>query len=357
MFEADATRWSNERLVERLRQSDRRIRMIGVHASLPMAYVLRAYNSGVSALVSYTSGLEALFHTVRAAALPVEAARTQRDVLTEREQQVLYLISAGYSPKEIAYELGISQHTVENHKQRIFTKLEVHNQAHAAASAVRLSLLPTTAPVAAVAGRRSGASVVLLDPTGAHTDRVRAILDEHCVPVLTGEASSPGDHEQPGPVTVLINEADADWKAGSGRPGELVVVAGGEPSHQEIAVALARGVTIIPAARIDDLLAAAVLAASQGYLLVNMNQVQALAGPSRPTLDGGWQRWKLALTPREKEILTSIGNGRTTKQTARELGISVRTVENLQSNLFRKLRVHSRAAAIAAARDLGLIED
>jgi DNA-binding CsgD family transcriptional regulator len=35
----------------------------------------------------------------------------------------------------------------------------------------------------------------------------------------------------------------------------------------------------------------------------------------------------------------------------------VRTVENLQGNLFRKLRVHSRAAAVAAAHQLGLLDD
>jgi DNA-binding CsgD family transcriptional regulator len=62
------------------------------------------------------------------------------------------------------------------------------------------------------------------------------------------------------------------------------------------------------------------------------------------------------LTPREREILASIGSGRTTRQTATELGISARTVENLQGTLFRKLRVHSRTAALVAARDLQLIE-
>ena len=36
---------------------------------------------------------------------------------------------------------------------------------------------------------------------------------------------------------------------------------------------------------------------------------------------------------------------------------AIRTVENLQSNLFRKLRVHSRAAALVAAHDLGLLDE
>jgi len=66
--------------------------------------------------------------------------------------------------------------------------------------------------------------------------------------------------------------------------------------------------------------------------------------------------YPLSLTRREREILASIGSGRTTRQTASELGISARTVENLQGTLFRKLRVHSRTAALIAAHDLQLIE-
>src|SRR6185436_639499 len=60
VFEADAPRWSNERLVTHLTQSGRDIRLVGVHDALPSAYVIRAYGAGVSALISYTSGLEAL---------------------------------------------------------------------------------------------------------------------------------------------------------------------------------------------------------------------------------------------------------------------------------------------------------
>jgi DNA-binding CsgD family transcriptional regulator len=35
----------------------------------------------------------------------------------------------------------------------------------------------------------------------------------------------------------------------------------------------------------------------------------------------------------------------------------VRTVENLQGNLFRKLRVHRKAAALVVAHELGLLEE
>jgi DNA-binding NarL/FixJ family response regulator len=54
------------------------------------------------------------------------------------------------------------------------------------------------------------------------------------------------------------------------------------------------------------------------------------------------------LTPRESEILDLAAAGRSVKQTARALNISVKTVESLQTQLFRKLGVSGRTGAVAA---------
>jgi DNA-binding NarL/FixJ family response regulator len=367
VFEADAPRWSNERLVTLLGQSGRGMRMIGLHEALPTAYVLRAYETGVSALVSYTSGLEALLEAVKNPLLPVEAARAKRvdgHTLTERELQVLYLISAGYPPKQVAIELGISLHTVENHKQRIFAKLDVHNQAHAAASAVRLGLLPRSVPAPRgqpkLPRRRRRVAVVVRDPAGRLAGRIREVLEEHNVTVLDDEADgrTAGTAEQDTVITVVVDPTQHDWPEHDGRHTDLmVIVTSREPKRSDVTKALSGGIATVPASRIDDLLAPAIRATANGYVLVNSTYVRALLGPSHAGSNGGWQRWELALTPREREILTSIGRGHATKQTARLLGISIRTVENLQSNLFRKLRVHSRAAALVAAHDLGLLDE
>jgi DNA-binding CsgD family transcriptional regulator len=61
--------------------------------------------------------------------------------LTTRERQVLGLIAAGHTSKTIATQLDISPHTVESHKQRVFRRLGVQNQAQAVAVALRLGLL------------------------------------------------------------------------------------------------------------------------------------------------------------------------------------------------------------------------
>jgi DNA-binding NarL/FixJ family response regulator len=63
------------------------------------------------------------------------------------------------------------------------------------------------------------------------------------------------------------------------------------------------------------------------------------------------------LTMRERQILASIDRGESVKQTARALGISPKTVENLQSRLFSKMDVRNRAQAISHAHDLSLLDE
>ncbi|ALG12602.1 LuxR C-terminal-related transcriptional regulator [Kibdelosporangium phytohabitans] len=363
LFEADAPRWSNERLVSLLLPPGRLMRMIGLHQSLTTAHVIRAYEAGVSALVPYSGGLEPLLAAIRAPSSAIETARAKRgggDALTQRELEVLYLVCAGYPPRQIGLELGISPHTVENHKQRIFSKLGVHNQAHAAASAVRLGLL-TQAQVprvdASAHERRPGLRVVLPTAEGPIADRAREVLDKHHIIVLDREAvpaqraDGDGDGKAESAVTVLIDPPQTNWRSQTGRG--IVIIASQEPKQHLMAQAVAGGVTILPASAVDDLLAPAVEAANTGYVLLSAAYARAVLGPP----GGEWRRWQLALTPREQEILSAIAQGHTTKQTARLLGISVRTVENLQGNLFRKLRVHRKAAALVVAHELGLLEE
>lgn len=60
------------------------------------------------------------------------------------------------------------------------------------------------------------------------------------------------------------------------------------------------------------------------------------------------------LTPRELEVLTLLARGRDNAAIGSLLGISDKTVRNVVSNVFAKLRVADRAAAIAKARQAGL---
>jgi DNA-binding NarL/FixJ family response regulator len=60
------------------------------------------------------------------------------------------------------------------------------------------------------------------------------------------------------------------------------------------------------------------------------------------------------LTEREREILQLISRGSTNSDIARELMLSVKTINNHVSNIFSKLQVTDRAQAIIRARDAGL---
>jgi len=48
--------------------------------------------------------------------------------LTSREKEVIALIGAGYTNKDLARKLGISEHTVKHHLTNIFDKLGVSNR-------------------------------------------------------------------------------------------------------------------------------------------------------------------------------------------------------------------------------------
>ncbi len=71
-----------------------------------------------------------------------DAQRTQPFDLTPRETEVLRLMAAGLTNREISENLFISQHTAGVHVSHILAKLEVANRAMAAAVAERLGLVP-----------------------------------------------------------------------------------------------------------------------------------------------------------------------------------------------------------------------
>jgi DNA-binding NarL/FixJ family response regulator len=61
--------------------------------------------------------------------------------LSEREREVLQLVSKGYRVPEIAAILAISHHTVSSHIKNIYTKLEVSSRGEAVYEASRLRLI------------------------------------------------------------------------------------------------------------------------------------------------------------------------------------------------------------------------
>ena len=81
-----------------------------------------------------------LLEALRTGGLPTHGQNStppQDSVLTRRENEILQLVAAGMSNKEIANELTITEGTVKNHVHNALEKLHLTNRVQAAAYAVR----------------------------------------------------------------------------------------------------------------------------------------------------------------------------------------------------------------------------
>ena len=118
-----------------------------------------ALQSGASAFVSKDAPSAEVVAAARQAALSPgsftaknfsAAMRRRREdrspALTEREQDVLRLLSDGLSVSVIAENLYISPSTAKTHIAKIYEKLGVANRAQALVTAIRNGLLPDHAP-------------------------------------------------------------------------------------------------------------------------------------------------------------------------------------------------------------------
>ena len=62
------------------------------------------------------------------------------------------------------------------------------------------------------------------------------------------------------------------------------------------------------------------------------------------------------LTPREREVVQLIAEGKTTKGIAEVLGVSVKTAESHRANIMEKLDIHHIAGLVRYAIRRGMIQ-
>jgi DNA-binding NarL/FixJ family response regulator len=62
------------------------------------------------------------------------------------------------------------------------------------------------------------------------------------------------------------------------------------------------------------------------------------------------------LSPREREVLQLVAEGKTTKEVAGQLGISVKTAESHRTRIMSKLNIHETAGLVRYAIRRGLIQ-
>jgi DNA-binding NarL/FixJ family response regulator len=69
------------------------------------------------------------------------ACRMEDDMLSEREIEVLSLIAAGKSNREVAAQLAISEETAKTHVRNILAKLGAHDRTHAVTLALQRGII------------------------------------------------------------------------------------------------------------------------------------------------------------------------------------------------------------------------
>lgn len=75
-------------------------------------------------------------------AVPFESREPTHPELTEREREVLVLLSSGYANAEIGRILSVSENTVKFHLQSIYRKLDVSGRAEAVLAGIRSGEIP-----------------------------------------------------------------------------------------------------------------------------------------------------------------------------------------------------------------------
>jgi DNA-binding NarL/FixJ family response regulator len=135
------------------------------------------------------------------------------------------------------------------------------------------------------------------------------------------------------------------------------------------------GVLVLTMFEDDDSVFAAMRAGAKGYLLKDsggegvVHAIRAVAsgeavfGPGVAERIIGFfsaprtavpQRAFPELTEREEEVLSLVAQGKSNREIARQLFVSLKTVRNHVSHILLKLQVADRAQAVIRARDAGM---
>ncbi len=113
--------------------------MSKVEAATKILVAVRAVAAGESLLDTATLGW--VLRRVNELRTERRATSQRADRLTEREIEILALLTAGTSNSDIATQLFLSVNTVNTHVRNLLNKLEVHSKTQAVAWAIRSGII------------------------------------------------------------------------------------------------------------------------------------------------------------------------------------------------------------------------
>jgi len=209
--------------------------------------------------------------------------------------------------------------------------------------------------------------IVLVDDHRIVREGLRALLQQRAAFSVVGEAAN-GDEAvkivaRQKPDLVIIDialpglsgiEVTREILAKAERPPKVLVLSMHESSAyvEQALRAGAMGYVLKDSAAQELFDAIEAVCGGASYLspAVTQRVVHALAHPDdRPSSALRF------LSDREREVLTLVGEGLSSKEIARELNVSLKTVESHRANLMEKLKIHKLSGLVRFAIRVGLV--
>ena len=154
-----------------------------------------------------------------------------------------------------------------------------------------------------------------------------------------------------------LNGLDAARQILAAKPNACILILTIHDSEQvvrEVLTAGARGFLLKSDAGRDLVAAVEALQNRRTFFTSKVAQMM-LDGYLRPHEDHQFSK-QLLLTPREREVIQLVAEGKTTKEIAATLQLSVKTAETHRTNLMRKLDLHSIADLTLYAVRNGIVQ-
>jgi DNA-binding NarL/FixJ family response regulator len=197
--------------------------------------------------------------------------------------------------------------------------------------------------------------ILLADDHAVIRQGLRSLLEKHPDVEVVGEAEDGQKAmdmvEKLKPNIVImdismpnLNGIDATYKITHERKGTKVIVLSMHSSQRFVQEVLKAGASgyLLKECLFDELLEAIRAVLKSGtYLSRKIEGVVFQDYIKR--ISPGYRSELAALTPREREVLQFLAEGKSTKQIAMQLHVSGKTIESNRRNIMDKLRIHSIA--------------
>ncbi len=155
----------------------------------------------------------------------------------------------------------------------------------------------------------------------------------------------------------LLNGLEATRQIRKAFPDTKVVIlsAHSDDAYVEQAIAIGAVGFLLKQTSSHDL-SIAIREVQKGKTFFSPSISKRLYDQKRPAGNGALRKKVARLSSRELEVLQLIAEGKANKETAEELGISIKTVEKHRQNLMAKLNIHEISGLTRYAIGAGIIE-